>query len=447
MIESPETALQSSDTPRPKRGRPPKDMRVGLSNDHIPTSPQYALGIDIGVDGFHVCTACSDVDAEKWPVWFVSYKDTPRWRDVLRNMLGKDTICVAEPTGWNYLSPVARVITTQSPAHLYMIEHSKTGAVRTTLNITQKTDVNDARALASVAWDLHGRPRVAGAWRFDWTQHEQLLELRFLVNAHYKAGADKTRFSNRLKHLGHSIDPCLNFGTAWRVCMEMGLFTPDEILAIDLKEVTGSGSRRKAIRHLQERLTPDTVVSDALVTALRETYSNYFYASLRLNDLEQAIVERVLVSDWRYLFDRWMTVPLASAVGCAALIVASKGKADQLSYNVFKATLGAYPQIKESGKIRKSRAAKRGYRPAMKAVHMWAQLLVREDAPNTIIKTYFGGGEKNGGRKFTATKARLARVLHGVAKSPDGYYGALAQSPIDGDRKAENMTKDTFEDA
>ncbi len=430
MIDATDPAVMTTDTPAPKRGRPPADMRAGLSDDPLPNKPQYALGLDIGVDGFHVCTALSDADAAKWPVWFVSYKDTPRWRDALRAMLGRQTICVAEPTGWNYLSPVARVIALQSPAQLHMIEHTKTGAVRQTLNITQKTDPNDARALAAVAYDLHGRPRVAGAWLFDWTEHEQLLELRFLVNAHYKASADRTRYNNRLKHLGHSVDPCLNFGTAWRICMEMGRFTPDEILAIDLKSIAGSGLRRAAIRKLQGRLTPNTYVSASLVAAIRETHGNYVHAEKRLEELETAIVHKVMASEWRHLFERWMSVPLASPVGCAALIVASKGKADALSFKVFKATVGTYPQIKMSGKVRKSRAAKRGYRPAMKAIHMWAQLLVREDAPDNAVKRYFAGGEKAGGRKFSAAKARLVRVLHGVAKSPTGYFGALAGPKI-----------------
>lgn len=428
MIDSPDVEQIASDTPRPKRGRPPRDQRAGLSSDPLPDSPQYALGLDIGVDGFHICTAREDATPDKWPVWFLSYRDTPRWRDALRAMLGKKTICVAEPTGWNYLSPVARVITTQSPARLHMIEHSKTGAVRTTLNITQKTDVNDARALASVAWDLHGRPRVAGAWRFDWTEHEQLLELRFLVNSHYKASADKTRFNNRLKHLGHSVDPALNFGVAWKLCMSLGVFTPDEILALDPITLTSSGKQRTAIRRLQERLTPDTQVSDSLVASMRETYNNYTHAVARLADLEAAILERVLSSEWGYLYVRWMTIPMASSVGVAALIVASKGKADKLDFKVFKSTVGAYPQVKESGKVHKSRAAKRGYRPAMKAIHMWAQTLIRDEAPDNVVKRYFAGGEKNGGRKFTATKARLVRVLHGVAKDPRGYGGALEVS-------------------
>lgn len=412
--------------PRPKRGRPPKDMRTGLSSEPIPQTPQYALGLDVGVDGFHVCAAQADADAARWPVWFVSYSDTANWRDVLIRLLGADTICVAEPTGWNYLSPVARVITTQSPAQLYLIEHSKTGAVRATLNITQKTDVNDSRALASVAWDLHGRPRVAGAWRFDWNTHEQLLELRFLVNAHYKASHDKTRFNNRLKHLGHSIDPSLTFGSAWYTCMEMGAFTPDDILSLDVATVPG-GSRRRIIRELQGRLTAGTVVSVSLVRALRETYTSYVVACERIRTAEAAIIDHVSRSPWRYLYERWMTFPLASPVGCAALIVASKGMADKLPFKVFKATVGAYPQIKESGSIKKSRTAKRGYRPAMKAIHMWTQSLLRAGAPDTPIKAYYAGGEKSGGRKFSATKAKLVRLLHGVAKNPAGHNGALLQ--------------------
>lgn len=100
-----------------------------------------------------------------------------------------------------------------------------------------------------------------------------------------------------------------------------------------------------------------------------------------------------------------------------------------MSFGAFRSCLGLFPQLKESGRVKKSKAAKKGYRPAMKAIHMWAQQLVKPTAPETVVREYFAGGEKAGGRKFSATKARLARSLYGVIKNPYGHNNIWLTHP------------------
>jgi hypothetical protein len=219
--------------------------------EHTPKEQRHvaAIGIDIGAEGFHLCVpSAPSADVKDWPVWHVSYEKQPDWRDVLRRLITEETVVLAEPTGWNYLSPVARVICLQSPARLYLIEHSRTTHVRRTLDIAQKTDVQDTRTLAYAAQQLHTQPSFAGCWRFDWATNDALLELRFMMNAYHKASTDRTRFKNRLNHLGHSIDPALNFGKAWLTAMRLGAFTSDEITALDVSKLPASS--RRAVERL-----------------------------------------------------------------------------------------------------------------------------------------------------------------------------------------------------
>jgi hypothetical protein len=69
----------------------------------------------------------------------------------------------------------------------------------------------------------------------------------------------------------------------------------------------------------------------------------------------------------------------------------------------------------------RTRAHKKGYRPAMNALFLWTMNLVKPTAPDNAIRRYFAGGEKNGGKKFTATRAKFARLLAAVARDLKGY--------------------------
>jgi hypothetical protein len=408
----------------PKRGRPKKGEEKGICTEPLPEQPALAVGIDIGVDGFHVCVPGGiDEDVKQWRVWYISYAKTPDWRKKLRALLDERTIVVCEPTGWNYLQPIARVVCLESPAHLWLIEHSRTASVRGICGMQHKTDIMDTRALCFAAMQLHISRKFAGCWEFDWAHNEMLLELRFLVNAHYKASADRTRFNNRLHHLGHSIAPELNFGSGWFLCMEQGAFTPAEFHALDL---TGMHpAKRRAIANLRANVPADTCVSPPVINAIREAWAGYVAAATRQQALEGTILKLIEGSKFAYQWERLMTYPYASPIGCASIIVATKGIGDRMRLPRFRACLGAFPQLKQSGSSFKSRAAKKGYRPAMKTLHLWAQALVKQEAPENVIRAYFAGGEKAGGKKFSAAKSKLAQVLHAVIRNPNGHNNKL----------------------
>ncbi|MFQ3660458.1 MAG: hypothetical protein SNJ54_16040, partial [Anaerolineae bacterium] len=123
-----------------RRGRPPKGEEKGLSTEPLPSAPVAAVGIDIGVSGFHLCVpASARVDVRDWPVWHISYEKMPDWRDRVKAIIGDGTVVLAEPTGWNYLAPVAYLVARETRGEMWLIEHSRTTAVRGILNFGHKT--------------------------------------------------------------------------------------------------------------------------------------------------------------------------------------------------------------------------------------------------------------------------------------------------------------------
>jgi len=407
------------------RGRPKKSDEPILPPP--PQTLQRAVGIDIGVDGVHVCIPRDDMPISQWPVYFVTY-ESPAWREQLLSMLDDGTVVTAEPTGWHYLMPIARVITQESPAALWLVEHSATGSWRETSDMKQKTDINDARALAAIADRIYFTHAAAGARQLDWYEQEELLELRFMMNSYHKAKKEITRHKNRLAHLGHSIDPRLNRGNAWFTCMSLGAYTPDEILALDTRGLGLASSTVAAINRLKTDLRP-TYVSAMLHSSIIENYAEYARLVTQQQTILDELIARVKSSQWAWLYDVWMTAPSAFPAAVIALIIASKGRPHELSFKVFRATVGMYPVLKFSGTKKQAKSARRGYRPAMALMHMWTQSLLKESAPDNLIKRYFAGGAAHGGRKFSATKARFLRILHGMAKSRTPYNPALGHEP------------------
>lgn len=187
-----------------KRNVRPITVHSGTNRSAIPLTVQPVIGIDVGVDGVHIGISDFTAEPKHWPVWYLEYASNDNWREILARLLDQETIVVAEPTGWHYLSPIAQVVTQDVGARLFLVEHTATGKIRqASLGMDQKTDVTDARTLAYIATQQKfGLKTVGGAWEFNWGEYESLLELRFMVNSHHKARVDAIRFGNRLTHLG-----------------------------------------------------------------------------------------------------------------------------------------------------------------------------------------------------------------------------------------------------
>jgi hypothetical protein len=76
----------------PSAGVRRRAKRRASALSRCPEQPALAVGIDIGVEGFHVCVpGDASEDVKEWRVWYISYAKTPDWRDKLRRLLDERT--------------------------------------------------------------------------------------------------------------------------------------------------------------------------------------------------------------------------------------------------------------------------------------------------------------------------------------------------------------------
>ena len=387
--------------------------------------PQHAdaIGLDVGRAGFHISIPTPGMPPATWAVWYFDYQQNPDWYITLTGLCRPGTVIVAEPTGWHYLSPIANVIQRATKARLYLVDHQISGKVRAAHVSSQKTDQTDARALALIAQDIRERKPVRGVSYHDQELENYVIHLRLLVNSHARTTVEAARLKNRMRQLAHGMFPSLSEGTMWFTCLKYGKASPSQIRAWLSGERPTDITPTNWVR-LQKfgALLPEYEITSEIVAATAlELYERLATLQESVTRLE-AQVEQIVTN---YPFDvitrRWMTVPYANPMYIAPLHVATHGKADQMETEQFKACLGAFPQVKSSGLTHQSRAHKKGYRPAMNTLFLWTLSLVRSTAPDNPIKSYFAGGEKQGGKKFTAARSKLARILAAVARSENGY--------------------------
>lgn len=382
-----------------------------------------AIGIDIGKDGLHLCLANheGDEDPAAWPVVYLDYKERPLWWKDLTNWSYWNTIITAEPTGWHYLAPVANVIEQYTQAELWLVNHQITGNMRELRLSGHKTDELDARALALIAKEIrHNRP-PRGCHRHNQALENHVLNLRLNVNHYTKLTAEGVRYQNRLRQLGHSMFPSLGSSQTWRKLLDRGIVTPAQIHALEQAEGE-DGRIWRPIRQLKENLPVIGVPSIIEQTAM-DNWIAWQNIEDRRIETERVIIDLINREPFDRITHRWMTIPLAQPVWIAALHVATHGQADQFDKDAFAGALGTYPQKKNSGATKHERSSKKGYRPVVQAIFLWTQQFCNPKIapmPNPV-NTYFAGGEKNGGRKFTAARAKLARILWAVARSEQGY--------------------------
>jgi hypothetical protein len=228
---------------------------------------------------------------------------------------------------------------------------------------------------------------------------------------------DNTRTRNRLKQLAHAVNPFYAQRLdAYRQAVAAGRLTPMEIAGEPFPNV--HHSTRRAIKALAEQ--PPVTLPPALRAALLTTAAELDAAEAHAAATEAALLD-ALDAYPSPAAGRWMTIPAASPLYVAAILVAV-GDPCAVDIDQFKGALGAYPQLDHSGSTARGRSTKKGYRPAINALHLWTMSLTNAKAsPPNAVRDYFAGGEKNGGKKLTAAKAKLARVLWAVARSEEGY--------------------------
>jgi transposase len=392
-----------------------------------PAAPAVAIGIDVGKSGIHVCGMQPRTHPSKWEVIYLDFKQFPQWWRWLIECCTDETVVALEPTGWAYSAPVTAILQQYTQASIWLVQHHVAAAARAYHLSKHKTDLLDAQALAIIARDiLYGEPPQSVR------QHNPALEahvlsLRFNVNAHAKLIASSVRVQNRLRQLGHSMHPSLGRGTVWWSLLQLGVVTPEEIHALE-KPAAMHGNRWRHIEALRADLPLIAVPSRVRQSAL-ENFDEWQRIEQRAAELEKEIEAQIEQPPFAEITRRWMTIPAASPIWIAAFHVATHGIADWFTADSFAAALGAFPQKKQSGKKTDDRSAKIGYRPAMNALFQWTLTLTNPAfAPNPVHE-YFAGGEKAGGRKFTAARAKFASILSGVARSPEGYIDPYSTRP------------------
>lgn len=373
----------------------------------------HCIGLDIGRAAVHVCTADPSTPAKSWPVDVIDLTK-PDWYQRLIIAVPVGSVVTFEPTGWNYSAPITRALTAR---HLLQVEHSTTKAIRQTRISAHKTDAIDARTLALIALDTFNGEPPRRVKHHDARAIEPQTALRLAVNARVRAVKETTRTTNRLKQLAHAVNPFFAQRLdTYRHAISAGAVTPDEIAGAPFLDM--HGNRRAAIRRLADQ--PPVTLPAALRAAILTTAAELDAAEAREADAHAALLD-ALDAYPSPAADRWMTVPAASPLYVAAILVAV-GDPCAVDVDTFKAALGAYPQLEHSGTTARGRSTKKGYRPAMNALHLWTlSLLSADSAPANPVREYFAGGEKAGGRKMTAAKAKLARILWAVARSEEGY--------------------------
>jgi hypothetical protein len=84
-----------------------------------------------------------------------------------------------------------------------------------------------------------------------------------------------------------------------------------------------------------------------------------------------------------------------------------------MTIDEFKAAVGANPLTNTSGGQKKTRIARKGYKPARTKLHVWTMTLLNpRTAPNPVYD-YFHGADN---RSVYSARNKLARVLWGIAR-------------------------------
>lgn len=386
------------------------------------------VGIDIGKSQLDVCPSLDGTPARAWPVYRLDYS-IPGWDAELRRLVPAGAVVTVESTGWHYLSPVLQALRS-SNCTIWQVPTTTTGKIRTVHVSGGKSDSMDARALAVAANWISWGEVVRGAYPFSQEDQIAVSDLRAQVNALQRIKKERTRALNRLDQLGHAIWPTLPMRKdTWLRAVQAGAITPDELRDLaalsksELKDVSGyeHGASHAPLRRLVAEL-PDFVIAPAAVAQNIEAIAAHLPdLDAQEAEAEQKIAALLQTPTFAARAERWLMVPESSMLAVAAVLVASNARAESYSVNEFKTAVGTAPNRARSGSIDRRGKGKPGYRPAMVALWFWTMRLIKSETPNPVQDYNAALTARNHRHAFRASIGKLARVLHGVAKSEVPY--------------------------
>ncbi len=387
------------------------------------------IGIDIGKNTIHVCVADNNErNPRHWPVYAIDLKSDTWYKDLTELIQPGETIAALEPTGWYYSRPIIAVLEANHTTIL-QVGHQTSKATRAAHISSQKTDANDARALAFKAAN-----NTNGVREIKPELSKLAIEMRLAIGAFLRAKQLRSKYNNRLDAYARGIWPSLvNNKNTWLTAVSVNAVTPDEIIALaerihhwplvashQERTTYAHHQTRNALYKLADQLPTGIEIPQALTEAVIENYQHFLNALEEVKIAEQkleTLIQHPLLAD---VTAAWKAVPAWSATELAAIHAACNCDARNFTTDQFRAAVGCHPSRQESGQITEAKATKRGYRPAKAALHLWTIRLLSEDAspqPNPV-STYFKKLKaSNNPHAIHAARGKLARILSGIARN------------------------------
>lgn len=374
------------------------------------------LGIDIGSETIHVCPANPATPPASWKTHPIPL--TGDWPAELLHLVTLPALAVLEPTGWHYALPIAQTLHHAGVDVLYTSNHAAAKARE--LHVSQhKTDANDARALAVIAQQhTNGNLRITRQFFADTSTLN--TELRLLFAIRQRTVRQQTQTINRLTQTLHGVWPELGrHKELWLARLSQ----PPALSHADLQDALAA-AQHDGLHHNTTRAIKR--LADAVPDWLPVTAPQYRAAAMlaaecrrhaaSLENLERQI-ERLTWSDpIQEITTLWWTVPGASAMGIAALHIATHCRAPEFTTAEFRAAVGSHPLRQESGHYLSSRQNKAGFRPAKAALHLWTLRLIQNG--QNPIAAYFYEQQRLGKKAaIHSARGKLARILSGIARN------------------------------
>ena len=389
-----------------------------------------AVGIDTGEAAIHVCVADDSMEAARWAVVELDLTDAG-WHEALVALVPRGAVVAIEPTGWYYSRPIVQVLVRHGCRVAY-VRHETTEAARLENVSSQKTDPNDARALAFKARQFAGGGYVRGVRAAHLDQEDLVIRLRTTVAARRLYVRLRGGAMNRLRTFARGVWPSLsNHMGAYLRAMGAGAFAPAELQALSLgQEVAASrvvayrhGLCRRGLRELVAEIPEDVgEIPASIVVAMRLAFADLGSGDARIEALEEDLRLAIEQDPIGSVTRLWRTVPGAWDVAIATIHSACRCEVLQMTPDEMRAACGCHPSRQESGKVEEAHEGKRGYRAAKSALHLWTMALLNPRmTPANVVRDYYDRLKRENHRYAVhSARGKLVRILHGIAVNGKG---------------------------